>query len=143
MAISNNQFDKSKFGKRKSVISDINITPFVDVLLVLLIIFMVCAPMMTGGMNLSLPNGAQEISVDNNNPISISIKSDGEIFVNDEVIKINNLTSKIISFSSNNFNKKIMVRADKSIDYGKVMEVVRIINVAGFSQVALVTELMQ
>jgi len=143
MAISNNQFDKSKFGKRKSVISDINITPFVDVLLVLLIIFMVCAPMMTGGMNLSLPSGAQEISVENSNPISISIKSDGEIFINDEAIKINNLTSKIISFSSSNFNKKIMVRADKSIDYGKVMEVVRVINVAGFSQVALVTELMQ
>lgn len=133
----------SKNNKKRRIISDINITPFVDVLLVLLIIFMVAAPMMTSSINIDLPKGAANPANEKIQPISISVKSDGSIFLQDEAIKLSALPSRLLEMTSNNLDNKIYVRADKNLDYGRVMEVVRTVSLAGFNQVSLATELAQ
>ncbi len=130
-----------KTGKKKQVISDINITPFVDVLLVLLIIFMVAAPLMTSGINVDLPKGAAAAIEEKIQPIIVTIKPDGEIFLQDEALKLNILNSKLLQITNNNLSSKIYIRADQKLDYGRVMEVVKNINTGGFSQVILVTDL--
>jgi len=133
----------SKHSKKRRIVSDINITPFVDVLLVLLIIFMVAAPMMTSSINVELPKGAASPTNEKVQPISISVKSDGSIFLQEEAIKLNALPSRLLELTGNNLSNKIYVRADKNLDYGRVMEIVRTVGVAGFNQVVLATELAQ
>ena len=130
-----------KNGNKRAVISDINITPFVDVLLVLLIIFMVAAPMLTSSVDINLPQGVETANEEKLQTITVSVKSDGTIFLQDDPIKSSILASRLKEISANNFTRKIFVRADKSLDYGKVMDVVKTISVAGFAQVVLVTEL--
>jgi biopolymer transport protein TolR len=130
-----------KNGNKRAVISDINITPFVDVLLVLLIIFMVAAPMLTSSVDINLPQGVETANEEKLQTITVSVKSDGTIFLQDDQIKSTILASRLKEISANNFTRKIFVRADKSLDYGKVMDVVKTISVAGFAQVVLVTEL--
>ena len=134
---------ESKTHKKCRAISEINITPFVDVLLVLLIIFMVAAPMMTSSINIDLPKGAGNPISEKNQPISISIKADGSIFLQEEVVRISLLSKRLLEVTENNLSNKIYVRADKALDYGRVMEVVRMVSAAGFNQVILVTELSQ
>ncbi|NBV06972.1 MAG: biopolymer transporter ExbD [Proteobacteria bacterium] len=136
-------FNQKNSSKKKRIISEINITPFVDVLLVLLIIFMVAAPMMTSNVNVDLPKGAAAPNNEKIQPISVSIQSDGTLFLQDEAIKLGLLSAKLLEVTGNNLNSKIQVRADKKIDYGRVMDVIKTINLSGFSQVVLVTELAQ
>ena len=133
----------SKNSKKRRVISEINLTPFVDVLLVLLIIFMVAAPMMTSSINIDLPKGAANPANEKIQPISVSVKSDGSIFLQDEAIKLGSLPNRLLEMTGNNLDNKIYVRADKNLDYGRVMEVVRTVSLAGFNQVSLATELAQ
>lgn len=132
-----------KNGRKRPVISDINITPFVDVLLVLLIIFMVAAPMMTSGIKIDLPQGATNPTNEKTQPLTLTIKSDGSIFLQEDQVKLGMISTKLLELSGNNINNKIYVRADKNLDYGRVMDVVKTINLTGFSQVVLVTELAQ
>ena len=130
-----------KNGNKRAVISEINITPFVDVLLVLLIIFMVAAPMLTSSVDRNLPQGVETANEEKLQTITVSVKSDGTIFLQDDPIKSTILASRLKEISANNFTRKIFVRADKSLDYGNVMDVVKTISMAGFTQVVLVTEL--
>ena len=130
-----------KNGNKRAVISEINITPFVDVLLVLLIIFMVAAPMLTSSVDINLPQGVETANEEKLQTITVSVKSDGAIFLQDDPIKSSILASRLKEISANNFTRKIFVRADKSLDYGNVMDVVKTISMAGFTQVVLVTEL--
>lgn len=139
MGFSSNQ----KNNKKRQVISDINITPFVDVLLVLLIIFMVAAPMMTSSVQLELPQGSAKSDSQKDPPITISVKADGRVFLQEEEIKLAFIAEKLIKLTDNNLSNKIMVRADKRLDYGRVMDVVKTISMAGFSQIALITEVAQ
>ena len=127
--------------KKRSTICEINITPFVDVLLVLLIIFMVAAPMMTSNINISLPKGSKSSSNENIIPVSVSIKSDGSVFLQNNPISIKDLSYKLLDTTANNLETKIFVRADKSLGYGEVMDVVSLISEAGFNKVVLVTEI--
>jgi biopolymer transport protein TolR len=136
-------FSNQKGDKKRRVISDINITPFVDILLVLLIIFMVAAPMMTSGIDVTLPKGASSPISEKTKPLSISIKADGSIFVEEEMVKLGVLPKKLLDVTGDNLNNKIYVRADQKLDYGRVMDVVKSINATGFNQVILVTELVQ
>ena len=129
--------------QKRRIISDINITPFVDVFLVLLIIFMVAAPMMTSTINIDLPKGAATPANEKIQPISISVKPDGSIFLQDDSVKLSALPARLLQLTGDNLGNKIYVRADKHLDYGRVMEVVRVVSLAGFSQVVLATELSQ
>jgi len=133
----------SKNHKKRRIVSDINITPFVDVLLVLLIIFMVAAPMMTSGIDVDLPKGATTPINEKLQPITVSVKTDGTIFLQEEGVKLSSLGARLLQLTGNNLSNKILVRADKKLDYGRVMEVVRTVSLTGFNQVVLVTELAQ
>ncbi len=132
-----------KSTKKRRINAEINVTPFVDVLLVLLIIFMVAAPMMTSSVNIDLPKGSASPNNEKIQPITVSIKSDGTIFLQEDSVKLSVLGNKLIDLSGGNLSNKILVRADKKLDYGRVMEVVSAVSVAGFNQVVLVTELAQ
>lgn len=125
---------------RNRTISDINITPFVDVLLVLLIIFMVTSPIITGGLNVNLPNGVNQKDKITQDDIIVSIQKDSKIYLNDKQINISSLARDLKKNSKNDLSYKIHIKADKENDYGKVMEIVKIINLAGFSHVILVTK---
>ena len=121
--------------------SDINVTPFVDVMLVLLVIFMVTAPLLTSGVQVDLPKAQTSVITETDEPMSVSIDSIGRIFLQDTEIPLNKLSARLIAVTGANPDIRIFVRGDKTIDYGRVMQVMGTINSAGFSKVALITEL--
>ncbi|MDX2094510.1 MAG: protein TolR [Alphaproteobacteria bacterium] len=121
--------------------NDINITPFVDVMLVLLIIFMVAAPMMTTGVTVSLPKTQAASVPGNDEPISISIKADGTVYIQNSATRVDQLGSKLSAILGEKKETRIFVRGDTAIDYGQVMRVIGEINSAGFTKVALLTDM--
>jgi len=126
--------------KKKPPMAEINITPFVDVLLVLLIIFMVAAPMLTSSVPLNLPDGVENQTTAQPENIIVSMQQNGVLFVQEEAVNKNNLANKLKKLTNNNLSEKILVRADKLIEYGEVMNLIKMLSMAGFSQVLLVTE---
>ena len=126
---------------RKKAISEINVTPFVDVMLVLLIIFMVTAPLLTSGIKINLPESSSILKNEQKEPVTISLNKKGKIFINKKVFTRQKLITKLKALEKVNKNLKIYVKADKSINYGKVMDLMTVINNAGFKKVALVTKL--
>ena len=128
---------------RRAMMSEINVTPMVDVMLVLLIIFMVSAPMLTVGVPLDLPQ-TQAKSLENNDqkPIQMSVDIKGKVFINDAEIAINELIPKLkaITDARGGLEERIYLRADKKADYGTVAKVMGQLSGAGFKKLALVTE---
>ena len=120
--------------------SEINITPMVDVMLVLLIIFMVAAPMMTTGVTVDRPESKASPIAGQDEPISISVTADGKVYIQKSVIALKDLQAKLKAVTGEKKDTRIFVRGDKSVDYGKIMQVVGEINAAGFGKVALITE---
>jgi len=120
--------------------ADINVTPMVDVMLVLLIVFMVTAPLMVPGVPIDLPNSAARTLQEDSKPIEVSIDQNGAIFIGDTAINEAELIVRLKAISANRSDARIYVRGDKANSYGRVMEVIGAINSAGFSRVALVTE---
>ncbi len=122
-------------------IAEINVTPMVDVMLVLLIIFMVAAPMLTSGVNVDLPNSkAKAIQEQNSKPIEITITNDGRTYLADTEIKKAALVSILKPMMEGDEERRIYIRGDKNIEYGKVMEVLGLLNNAGFRKVALISK---
>ena len=127
--------------RHQAPMSEINVTPMVDVMLVLLIVFMVAAPLLTVGVPVNLPKtGAKPLTGDNE-PLAITVKADGKVFLQDTAIETSNLVSKLRAISDAGYEERIYVRGDKDVAYGDVADVVARINAAGFSKVALVTDL--
>jgi len=120
--------------------SEINVTPLVDVMLVLLIIFMVTAPMLTTGVAVDLPDSQAKALPGNDEPLSISVTSDGEIFIQESKTDLASLGAKLTAIAGENKETRIFVRGDRTVDYGQVMKVVGEISRAGYTKVALVTE---
>ncbi len=131
---------KNKF-RNKRTISEINVTPFVDVMLVLLIIFMVTAPLLTSGIKINLPESSSVLKNEKKDPVTVSINSKGEIFIQKKNFSKDQLIKKLNLLKKNNQNLKIYIKGDKKLDYGKVMELMNLINQSGFKKVALVTRL--
>lgn len=125
--------------RRGHMMSEINVTPFVDVMLVLLIIFMVTAPMLTAGVDIELPESAASSLGGEDEPISVSVNAKGAVFIQETKISIEDLGPKLKAITKSNLEARIFVRGDKAIDYGRVMKVMGVINAAGFSKVALIT----
>jgi len=121
--------------------SEINVTPFVDVMLVLLIIFMVAAPMMTTGVTVDLPKTRSSSVPGNDEPLSVSIKADGTVYVQESAVEISELGDKLQAILGEKLETRIFVRGDTAIDYGQVMRVIGEINGAGFTKVALLTDM--
>ena len=120
--------------------SEINVTPFVDVMLVLLIIFMVTAPLLTVGVQVDLPETSADSLPEENEPLTLTINSKGEVFIQETKIEFDNLIKKILAVSKNRTDTRIYVRGDKTINYGRVLEVMGRLSGAGFSKVALISE---
>jgi biopolymer transport protein TolR len=121
-------------------LAEINVTPLVDVMLVLLIIFMVTAPLMTSGVSVDLPKtNAQPLNSDSE-PLTVSIKADGSIFLQDQAIDISDIVAKLQAIAQNNPDRRIFVRGDKDLAYGRIMEVMGTITQGGFTKVALLAE---
>jgi biopolymer transport protein TolR len=149
MAISSGAHTGS-FGKRKHrrnpVMSEINVTPMVDVMLVLLIIFMVSAPLLTVGVPIDLPQTqASSLDAADKEPLAISVNTKGQVFLQNTEIDINELVPKLkaIMEARGGGDERIYVRGDKSVDYGTVMRVMGRLSAAGYRKVALVTEVEQ
>lgn len=138
MAMSVNSGGKGK--GRYRPLAEINVTPLVDVMLVLLIIFMVTAPLMTSGVSVDLPKvSAQPLNSDSE-PLSVSIKADGTIFLQDQQLELEDLVPKLQAISQNNPDRRIFVRGDKDLAYGRIMQVMGTITTGGFTKVALLAE---
>jgi biopolymer transport protein TolR len=126
--------------RRGGAINEINMTPFIDVMLVLLIIFMVAAPMMSTGVPLDLPQTkAAPLNMDAK-PVTLSIRSTGQVFMGDAELKDDMIVGKLAESSKQGFDERIFVRGDKKVDYGRVAQVMSIVTAAGYKRVALVTE---
>ena len=131
--------------RRSPVMSEINVTPMVDVMLVLLIIFMVSAPLLTVGVPLDLPQTQAKSLDQDKEPLTVSVKVDGEVFLQNSVIKVDELVPKLqaITQARGGLDERIYVRGDRKVDYGTVMRVMGRLSAAGFRRVALVTEVEQ
>lgn len=131
--------------RRAAPMSEINVTPMVDVMLVLLIIFMVSAPLLTVGVPLDLPQTQAKSLDQDKNPLTLSVNLKGQVFLNDTEIAFDELVPKLkaITEARAGLDERIFVRGDKKVDYGTVMKVMGRLSSAGFRRVALVTEVEQ
>ena len=120
--------------------SEINVTPLVDVMLVLLIIFMVTAPLLTVGVQVDLPRTKASTIRGEDEPLVITVTANGNIYLQETGIDLNGLMPRLTAITNNNPDVRIFVRGDSSVNYGRVMEVMGSINAAGYRKVALVTK---
>ena len=121
--------------------SEINVTPFVDVMLVLLIVFMVTAPLLTVGVPVDLPRTKAQPLSQPDEPLVISIDDQGAVFIQDRGVRIENLVPRLLAITRNKPDTRIFLRGDRAVDYGRIMDVMGRVNSAGFTRVALVAEL--
>ncbi len=122
-------------------ISEINVTPFVDVMLVLLIVFMITAPLLTVGVPVDLPKTRAASLSDTDEPLVVTVNASGSIFMQEYKTPLENLVPRLVAVTGANPDIKIFVRGDKAIRYGRVMEVMGAISAAGFKRVSLMAEL--
>lgn len=127
-------------GRRGGPINEINMTPFIDVVLVLLIIFMVAAPMMTVGVPLDLPQSKASPLNSDTKPVTLSIRQSGQVFLGEAELSDDGIVPKLTESSKSGFEERVFVRGDKRVDYGRVAQVMAIVTGGGFKKVALVTE---
>ena len=125
---------------RYGAMAEINMTPFIDVMLVLLIIFMVAAPLLATGVPIDLPETkAAALNIDQK-PISIAIDEKGQVFLMDEQVAVEALTDRIKAIAKAGYDERIYVRGSKAVNYGRVAQVMSLVTSAGYKKVALVTE---
>lgn len=121
--------------------AEINVTPLVDVMLVLLIVFMVAAPLLTAGVAVDLPDSkAKAIQEEDNKPIEISVTEDGQIYIGETEVKKGNLITLLTAMAKGNTERRIYIRGDRDLAYGAVMRVIGEIHASGFNKVALISE---
>ncbi len=131
----------TKLKRRYQPMANINVTPFVDVMLVLLVVFMVTAPLLTVGVKVDLPSVESNVIQGNDEPLTVSINGAGQIYLQEGLILLQELVPKLQAITGENPEARIFVRGDKEINYGLVMEIMSAINSAGFDRVALVTKM--
>ncbi len=125
---------------RHAPMADINMTPFIDVMLVLLIIFMVAAPLLATGVAVDLPQTkAGQLNIDQK-PVAIAIDEKGQVFLMDQPVEIGQLVEQLKQAAKQGFDERIYVRGSKAVNYGRVAEVMSLVTTAGYKKVALVTE---
>ncbi len=124
-----------------SPMAEINVTPMVDVMLVLLIVFMVAAPLLTVGVPIELPETSANPLQGDKEPLTISVDTQGRVFLQETEIEVDKLVPKLLAISANGYQERIYVRGDRSVDYGTVMKVMGTVSAAGFTRIGLVTEL--
>jgi biopolymer transport protein TolR len=131
---------RGRRGGRTKPMSEINVTPMVDVMLVLLIIFMVAAPLMTVGVPIDLPQTQARQMNTEQKPITVSVTNDGAIFLGDQPVLLADLTARVAEQAANGTEDRIYVRGDLAANYGSVMQVMGALSGAGYSKIGLITE---
>ena len=132
---------RGKYSRSYGVMSNINVTPFVDVMLVLLIVFMITAPLLTSGVSVDLPDSkAGHIQEEDKKPLEITITKDNKMHIGDTEVKRTKLLSTLEAMTEKDRERRIYVRADKTLPYGDVVKVIGDISSAGFTKVALISE---
>ena len=137
--ITSNNLNKRK-KQRYTQMSEINVTPFVDVMLVLLIVFMVTAPLLTVGIKVDLPKVKATALTDIKDPIEITVKLDGAVYIGESKVEVENLIPRLNAITEQNTEARIYVRGDRVVAYGRIMEIMAKINSAGYVKVALITQ---
>jgi len=134
---------RAAIGRRRRArpLSEINVTPFVDVMLVLLIVFMVTAPLLTVGVPVDLPKTKAQALSQDREPLSVSVRRDGSIYLQNTRITEDGLVPRLTAIAANGYDQRIFVRGDRSVDYGRVMQVMALISAAGFTHIGLVTDI--
>ena len=132
---------RGRNGGRYKPLSEINVTPFVDVMLVLLIVFMVTAPLLTVGVPVVLPKTQAQSIADPEEPLVISVNAEGGIFIQDSSVELDQLVPRLRAITESKPDTRIFVRGDRAIAYGRIMQVMGTVNTAGFTRVALIAEL--
>jgi biopolymer transport protein TolR len=120
--------------------AEINVTPMVDVMLVLLIIFMVTAPLLTSAVNVDLPKATASAAPQDDKPLTVSVNAQGQVFLQEEEIQVADLVVKLKAIAEGNADKKILVRGDKGNSYGRMLEVMAVITQGGFTKMALLSD---
>tara|TARA_B110000503_G_scaffold131817_1_gene206944 strand:- start:379 stop:804 length:426 start_codon:yes stop_codon:yes gene_type:complete len=138
-----NNFALRSSRKQKKSMSQINVTPFVDVMLVLLIVFMITAPLLTVGVSVDLPKTKASQLNSKGDPIVISIKQNGDLYIQERIIDSLQLLPRLQAISSGNKNLRVYVRGDKDVPYGIVLDTIAKIKKSGFKKVALVAKLKE
>ncbi len=131
---------RGRGGRRRRPMAEINVTPFVDVMLVLLLIFMATARLLTVGVPVDLPKTKAQALNQTRDPLSVTVKRDGGIFLQNAPIAEDELIPKLTAIAANGYDQRIFVRGDKAVDYGRVMEVMGLLSAAGFTHIGLVTD---
>ena len=136
---------KSRRSRRRTthVMSEINVTPMVDVMLVLLIIFMVAAPLLTVGVAIDLPQTQAKSLDQDREPLTVTVNDKGQVYLQNTDVKLDELIPKLRAIAKNGGDERIYVRGDKKVDYGTVMRVMGRLSAAGYRRVALITEVEQ
>lgn len=127
--------------RRGGPVAEINVAPFVDVLLVLVVIFMVAAPLLTVGVPVDLPRAQADTVDQNDEPLIVSIDKQGRVFLQEAEIAADQLVPRLVAVSNANRDLRVFVRGDREISYGRIMQVMGMISEAGYSRVALIAEL--
>jgi biopolymer transport protein TolR len=126
--------------QRYKPMSEINVTPMVDVMLVLLVIFMVAAPLLTVGVPVDLPQSQAPAITEQKEPLVITVNAEGKLFLQNGTLEDDELVPRLQAITKNNAQADIYVRGDRAINYGRVMEVMGMVSAAGFTKVSLITE---
>ncbi len=124
---------------RRKVNAHINVTPFIDVVLVLLIVFMISAPLMVSGVNVSLPSNNSAKAISSETPFTLTVKNTGQIFFEDKNIKFSDVKD-FVKKNVLSVNNRIYIRGDSNVSYGNIMKIIAEINSIGYNKVSLVTE---
>jgi biopolymer transport protein TolR len=145
MGMSMNAGGGRRGGRRRSrrsggLNTEINVAPLVDVMLVLLIVFMIAAPLLSVGVPIELPKTDAKALPSQQEPITITVDFEGGVFIQDEEISLDDLATRLIAVSTNGYEERIYLRGDRDTDYGEVMKVMARINTAGFTNIGLVTD---
>lgn len=127
-------------GRRRGLLAEINVTPLVDVMLVLLIVFMVTAPLLTAGVEVELPKTEARQLAEQDRPLSITVLADGSVFLQDTAITLDALLPRLEALAQEGVSSRIFIRADAKAEYGLVADVMARMSTAGYSNLALVTE---
>jgi|SRR6185312_10677266 biopolymer transport protein TolR len=147
MAVSNGGGGGRRRGRRRgggnAAMSDINVTPMVDVMLVLLIVFMVAAPLLTVGVPIDLPKTQAKQMDTDSKPVTITVKPDGSVFLMDRPVQLNNLVAAIQPLTPGGTDDRIYLRGDTSANYGAVMQVMGVLSQAGYAKIGLITDQAQ
>src|SRR6185437_13370875 len=135
MAMAMKRVDRRARRGRSHAMSEINVTPFVDVMLVLLIVFMVTAPLLTAGVPVDLPKTRAQALGQDREPLSVTVKRDGKVYIQNTPVAEDELVAKLAAIAANGYDQRIFVRGDKAVDYVRVMSVMGLLSAAGFTHI--------